>query len=194
MVLREFHADRIWEARPAFVLRDTGDALSFFIPEGTLPMRATDDGGSVLRVPPAGWSLTPAPRPGRRSIRSFASTAHPHAVLAIWDAGWKPRCWYVNLQLPMRRSPVGFDTTDLFLDLVGTPDARDWTWKDEDELAEALDAGIVDVATAERIRVEAMGLAETVRAGEPPFDGDPWAWRPDTSWGIPTLPEDWERR
>jgi hypothetical protein len=194
VVLREFHGDRLWAARPAFVLRDDGDDLSFFIPEGTRGVDAVDDGGAELRLPHAAWRLERSARPGRRSVRSFASTRDPHAVLAIWDEGWRPRCWYVNLQLPLRRSAVGFDTTDLVLDLVGTPDASAWRWKDEDELAEAIAAGTVDTATADRIRGEAEALAGAVTAGRPPFDGDPWSWRPDPSWGVPDLPDAWDRR
>ena len=194
VVLREFHGDRLWAARPAFVLRDGGEELSFFIPEGTRGVEAVDGAGAELRLPHADWRLERASRPGRRSVRSFASTASPHAVLAIWDAGWRPRCWYVNLQLPLRRSAVGFDTTDLVLDLVGSPDATTWRWKDEDELAEAIAAGIVDPATAERIRGEALALADAVSAGGPPFDDDPWSWRPDPAWGVPELPEGWDCR
>lgn len=194
VVLREFHGDRLWAARPAFVLRDDGDDLAFFIPEGTRGVEAVDAEGAELRLPHADWRLERSTRPGRRSVRSFASTVTPHAVLAIWDAGWRPRCWYVNLQLPLRRSAVGFDTTDLVLDLVGTPDAVMWRWKDEDELAAAIAAGTVDGADAERIRREARALADAVTAGRPPFDADPWSWRPDPSWGVPDLPEGWDRR
>ncbi|MFM7719089.1 MAG: DUF402 domain-containing protein, partial [Actinomycetota bacterium] len=193
VVLREFHGDRIWEARPALVVADAGDDLSFFIPEGTRAMRALAPDGAVARLPGGAWALAPSP-PRRRSVLSFASTSRPHAVLAIWDAGWVPRCWYVNLQLPMRRTATGFDTTDLFLDLVGTPDGSSWTWKDEDELAEAVAAGLVDPATAERIRAEARDLADAVSARRPPFDVDRWAWRPDPAWALPELPADWDRR
>lgn len=33
----------------------------------------------------------------------------------------------------MRRTAIGFDTFDLLLDLVISPDLSQWTWKDEDE-------------------------------------------------------------
>ena len=42
--------------------------------------------------------------------------------------------WYVNLQLPFRRTELGFETMDLVLDLIVDPDGS-WRWKeDEDEL------------------------------------------------------------
>ena len=101
----------------------------------------------------------PASAPSTKAVLSVASTARPHAVLAIWDAGWVPRCWYVNLQAPLRRTAIGFDTTDLFLDLVGTPDGSRWTWKDEDEAEQAVTEGLLDDAALARIRGEAQALA-----------------------------------
>ena len=193
VVLREFHGERIWEARPALVVADAGEDLSFYVPEGTRAMRAVGPDGATARLPDGAWGLSASP-PRQRSVLSFASTRRPHAVLAIWEAGWVPRCWYVNLQRPMRRAATGFDTTDLFLDLVGTPDGGTWTWKDEDELAAAIGAGYVDAATAEGIRDEAEALADDVRSGRPPFDVDRWAWRPDPAWALPALPADWDRR
>ncbi|MBL0345175.1 MAG: DUF402 domain-containing protein [Anaerolineales bacterium] len=42
-------------------------------------------------------------------------------------------CWYVNLQEPIRRTPIGFDTMDHTLDIVINPDMSEWKWKDDDE-------------------------------------------------------------
>ena len=42
--------------------------------------------------------------------------------------------WYVNFELPFVRTPLGFDTRDLALDLVVAPDGT-WAWKDEEEFA-----------------------------------------------------------
>ena len=95
---------------------------------------------------------------------------------------------------PLRRTPIGFDTTDLFLDLVGTPDGARWTWKDEDEAAQAVTEGLLDDAALARIRGEAQALAESVRRREPPFDVDWWSWRPDPAWVAPDLPDDSDRR
>lgn len=43
--------------------------------------------------------------------------------------------WYIDLQEPLRRTPIGFDTRDYTLDIVVTPDRSSWSWKDEDEFA-----------------------------------------------------------
>ncbi|MCX4529303.1 DUF402 domain-containing protein [Streptomyces sp. NBC_01551] len=51
--------------------------------------------------------------------------------------------WYVNFQRPLRRTSIGFDTFDLFLDLIVDPDLSRWTWKDHDEYAHARRLGVV---------------------------------------------------
>lgn len=193
VVLREFHDGRPWEARPARVVADDGERLRFFVPYGARPARPVDGDGDRLRMPGASWRHVRS-GPSPRAVLSTASTLRPHAVLAIWEADWVPSRWYVNLQEPLRRTALGFDTTDLFLDLVGTPDAATWTWKDEDEAAEAVAAGHLDATRLDRIRDEAEALAASIRRGDPPFDEDWWAWRPDPSWTVPDLPGDWAHR
>ena len=192
IVLREFHDGRPWEARPAVVVDALEDSFRFFVPFGTRAVRAIGADGGRLRLPTGEWGHGRS-APSSKAVLSVASTVRPHAVLAIWDEGWMPRCWYVNLQAPLRRTAIGFDTTDLFLDLVGTPDATTWTWKDEDEATQAVAAGLLDDGTLGRIRDEAEGIASAIRRREPPFDGDWWAWRPDPAWAVPDLPADWDR-
>lgn len=194
VALREFHGDRLWEVRAARVVLDATDDLRFFVAAGSRPMRAIDGDGAAMRMPGPSWRLAPG-EPGSGPVLSFASDLRPHAALAIWTDDWRPRCWYLNLQLPLRRTAVGFETTDLFLDLVGSPDRSTWRWKDEDDLAEALSAGLVDAPTAERTRVEAEELAEAIREGRPPFETDWWEWRPEPEWTVPPgLPDGWDRR
>ena len=88
----------------------------------------------------------------------------------------------MNLQAPLRPTSLGFDTTDWALDVVVDP-AGAWRWKDEDDFAEAQVLGILDAATASRVRAE----AERVIANRPWPTGLE-AWRPDPAWAIPELP------
>ncbi|MFF4323315.1 DUF402 domain-containing protein [Streptomyces sp. NPDC001568] len=53
------------------------------------------------------------------------------------------RNWYVNFEHPTRRTPAGFDTFDLTVDLLVTPDLTGWEWKDADEYAYVRRLGIV---------------------------------------------------
>jgi predicted RNA-binding protein associated with RNAse of E/G family len=96
--------------------------------------------------------------------------------------------WYVNFQVPFRRSAVGFDTLDLFLDLEITPDlvSRD---KDLDDYEQALRLGLFgdDVRTAvDRARREVLRRVERTAY---PFRGIDTEWRPEAGWGPAELPE-----
>ena len=123
---------------------------------------------------------------------------HTHRVLRLTPFGrahsldlyWRDdelRGWYVNLQEPLRASRLGWDTRDHALDLW-RPAGGEWQWKDEDELAHAVELGIwtPDEAAAFRAEGERV-LGETrVPTG--------WEeWRPDPAWPLPELPPDWER-
>ena len=67
--------------------------------------------------------------------------------------------WYVNLQEPLRRSPLGFETDDLVLDIRIQPDGS-WAWKDEDELEEAVRLGRFTEDEAQAIRAEGERVVE----------------------------------
>jgi predicted RNA-binding protein associated with RNAse of E/G family len=51
--------------------------------------------------------------------------------------------WYVNFQRPLRRTSIGFDTFDFFLDLLVEPDVSAWSWKDQHEYEHARRLGVV---------------------------------------------------
>jgi hypothetical protein len=39
-----------------------------------------------------------------------------HSMLLVWDDG-RFECWYINLERPLERAPVGFDYLDQELDI-----------------------------------------------------------------------------
>jgi predicted RNA-binding protein associated with RNAse of E/G family len=101
--------------------------------------------------------------------------------------------WYVNLQRPIVRTSLGFDTSDLALDVIIRPDLVTYQWKDEDELAEDVERGFVTTEEGKAIRAEGEGVIETARGQGPPF-GDGWeAWQPDASRVVPKIPDGWDR-
>jgi hypothetical protein len=102
-----------------------------------------------------------------------------------WDLAWR----YINLEDPWRRTAIGFDSRDLYLDLIAGPDGDDWEWKDEDELAWIVEHGRFDADRAAQIRKDGERAVEAVRK----IDSiDRWRnWRPDPAWPIPTLPDRW---
>jgi protein associated with RNAse G/E len=52
-----------------------------------------------------------------------------------WTGPGRHLGWYVNLQCPYRRTPLGIEAMDLMLDIVVEPDMT-WRWKDDDEFDE----------------------------------------------------------
>lgn len=108
-----------------------------------------------------------------------------HSIEIYWDTDWNHFSWYVNLQTPVVLNGRFVDTTDQALDVTVQPNGV-WSWKDEDELAEAVALGIWTPAEADEIRAE----GERVVADAPWPTG--WeSWRPPPDWGPLGLPRDW---
>jgi predicted RNA-binding protein associated with RNAse of E/G family len=189
--LREMWLGRVWEARPATVVQDQPHQRMLHVPGGVTAMVAVDDEDGELRLYRHRWRL--APRVTRRSFLSFAWPEEAYGILAFWDpddgsfAGW-----YVNLETPLRRTAVGFDFTDHCLDVLVSADRSTWTWKDEDELQEAVARGIFTAEEAAAFRADGERAVDRILSGRPPFDQDWSTWRPDPEWPLPTLPPGWD--
>lgn len=116
-----------------------------------------------------------------------------HDVRLFWESEtWRFLGWYINLQAPLRRVEVGFDTADHVLDIDVAPDLA-WRWKDEDEFAIAQRIGRFSEDEAAAIHAEGERIIADVEALRWPFDGGYETWRPDPSWGVPVMPVDWNR-
>jgi len=118
-------------------------------------------------------------------VLRFEREGARHSIDIYWTAEWEQMSWYVNLQLPTVVGERFVDTTDQALDVLAFPDGT-WRWKDEDELAEAVELGIWGEAEAAEIRAE----GERVIA-EAPWPTGWEEWRPPESWGPLGLPRDW---
>ena len=95
-------------------------------PDGYLKRWATD-------APPfdTEWEQT--------HVLRFEAPGARHSIEVYWTLEWEQLSWYVNLQTPTIVADGRIDTTDQALDIVVSPDGE-WRWKDEDELAEAVEA------------------------------------------------------
>ncbi len=192
VALRNVWNGTIVSARGANVVRDDPATRMLYVPIDAPWMAPVRADGTPFRMPVGTWSLEER-RWDSTHLLSFAWPGQPHAVLLFWDAGWQPLRWYVNLQTPLRPTPVGFDYADLVLDAVATPDRSSWEWKDEDELAEAIRHGLISAEDETRLRIDGEAAVRRILDREPPFDRDWWEWRPDPSWPAATLPRDWDR-
>ncbi|MYH68134.1 MAG: DUF402 domain-containing protein, partial [Dehalococcoidia bacterium] len=106
------------------------------------------------------------------------------ATWVWWTPDWEFLGWYVNLEEPLRRTPLGFDLRDLWLDIVVDAE-RNWQWKDEDEVERVVERGLMSEAVADRIRREGEAVIADIERGAWPFTDDIRDWRPDPSWPTP---------
>ena len=180
---------RVWWAVPVTVVADRCDLVALYVAPGT-PFKA----GEVLKGDPAlptTWRLID--RPWVNHILQLTKPGEAHSIWAVWP----PDCdalayWYVNLQEPLERTEIGFDTRDNMLDIVVEPDLSAWRWKDEVDVANAVEARILSREEAAEIRREGERVVELIERGTPPFDPTWATWRPDPAWPIPALGSGWD--
>jgi len=190
VALREVWDGRIFEAIPARVVDDRGDRRTFYIgPCTSKSARGTD--GDWLRLPIGDWTLDD--RSSQGHLLSFSVDGVAAAPILIWNERWQPRYWYVNLETPPTPTAIGFDFTDHVLDVLVSIDRSTVTWKDEDELDEAVRLGLFTPEDAADFRRDGERAVERLVNRESPFDRDWTDWRPDPSWTAPSLPPGWDR-
>lgn len=195
---RGIYRNRIWHAIPTTIVKDTGQELVLALTPGTnclveehYPTR-NNNGKRRWDFKDKDWSLS-----------NF--TWHTHRVLLILEQSkyfstnffWNHEKnefvgYYINFQLPFKRSRCGIDTLDLELDIDIDPDFS-FHWKDLDDYQKGIETEIILpewVKEIESAKIEILGSLEARRY---PFDGSWLDWKPDPAWSPPTLPENWDK-
>jgi predicted RNA-binding protein associated with RNAse of E/G family len=189
IALRQTWKSLIWSARPATVVEETTYQTKLFIPAGIRWMAPFSD-RRRMKIPQLEFELVELLY-DEAHVLSFSWPDTWYAVLLFFRPDWSPWSWYVNLQEPLRKTRVGFDTLDHELDVIVEFDGS-WRWKDEEELAEAIRRGVIAAEEEPRLRADGERAVQRILGHEPPFDRDWTAWRPDPAWYVPTLPEGWD--
>ncbi len=200
IVVQEVWRGRLWSVRPVMVVVDCGGFLALWCPRGTRWKTATTPPTRLRAATRAerfvasltlsdwilgdfGWDV---------ATLALLHAGDWHAVWVSWRETGESWGWYVNLQRPFHRTERTLQTMDLMLDILVAPD-RQWHWKDEDEFAALVAAGLITTAEAAWVREEAQRVIERVAADAPPFN-EPWHdWRPNPRWSVPELPEGWDQ-
>ncbi|MCY3707707.1 MAG: DUF402 domain-containing protein [Caldilineaceae bacterium] len=193
VLFRQVWSSRAWAAIPATIIEDSSHLVSFYIAPGAIFAGPDCSREEHLQVAASGaWECKLYEWTGQHHL--WASVPGEAAsIWTIWSApDWTHVGWKVNPELPLKRTPVGFDTTDHVLDAVISADLSSWRLKDEDELAVAIELGLFTVAEGDRIRRETQRIAtECVTSRRPRLQA--WAaWRPPAEWKRPILPQNWE--
>ncbi|MFE4974254.1 DUF402 domain-containing protein [Kitasatospora sp. NPDC056651] len=196
-VRRDVVHGRVWSAMPYTVLADDGATLTIAARPGTdslVPARwaaAARAGGTrsgcIDDLAAGQWELDHWTWRDTVVVGRFTAGA-PFSVHRFLTPEGRPLRWYVNFERPYRRTAIGVDTFDLFLDLVIDPDLSTYSWKDEDEYAQARRLGVVDEATHRQVdRARDLALAQ-LRDRSGPFAPEPDAWRLPPEGPLPVLP------
>ena len=190
---------KLISARPLTVVEDSPERLALYSHPGSPYYSATVISGSRNALTPEErvdilMSSEPPPLERRISRERHVLTLSPpgeaHSVWLFWTVEWEFRFWYVNLQEPIKRTPGGILVQDQVLDIVASPD-RAWNWKDEDDFFALAERGFFTREEAASIRAEGERMAAAIESNASPFS-DGWeSWRPDASWPVPQIPEDW---
>jgi len=200
-VIRGVVNHQVWLAQSVIVIKDTKEETVLLLlpgaecafPEGYWRWRKNSDFSQGTRWQEAknehillrefNWHTN--------RVLMFLEPEKFYSCFIFWDHATDHfRCYYINFQLPYRRSHFGFDTLDLDLDIV-IDTHYNWKWKDEEEYQEGIrESGIQEawVNGVERSKVEVM---ERIRQRRYPLDGSWLDWRPDPTWAPPALPEKW---
>ncbi|MCI0610546.1 MAG: DUF402 domain-containing protein [Anaerolineae bacterium] len=101
-------------------------------------------------------------------------------------------CYYINFQLPFKRSDCGIDTLDLDLDLLINPDFS-FEWKDVDDYQKAIDNEVIFPDWAHGIDSAKQEIFSRLEKCSYPYDGFWLDWMPDPNWLPPKLPENWDK-
>lgn len=187
IVRREVWRGQPWLCTVVVVVEDTPEQLVAYLPEE-----------APFSFPPSADGR-PHPWSGKQSweghgVLMLHRPGDHYAVWHFWEGPERHFAgWYLNLQEPFRRTPVGFDTMDLELD-VWIPVDGPWCFKDEERLYERVRDGRFTEEQAAEIRSVGDELGTTLDRGERWWD-ERWAeFRPDGSWHAPSWPEGWDGR
>lgn len=194
----------VYEKTPVYVqslrvIKDTPEEIALFIWPGAecaVPVgwvsdrrewgmkRWSETMSGALRLEKFSWG-----------INRFLILLEPekfYSTIYIWDATSSEFvCYYINFQVPFRRTPLGFDTLDLDLDLVIDPSFT-WEWKDEEEYQQGIHAGGIRPEWVREVELAQPEVFERIEQQAYPLNGSWLNFQPDPNWSLPYLPKNWD--
>ncbi len=188
VVRREINWGQPAIAWPVVVVVDDAELLALFTP------------------PSAPFSYSDAPYPSDTGHHPWwpQTKWEGHGVLmlqrpgdayAVWHFWSGPNrdfdCWYLNLQDPFRRTPLGIDTEDHELDIVIKPDGT-WVYKDAELLESRIRDGRYSFEKGEQIKEQGRQLASMIDEKRTWWDRSWSEWIPPHTWtSPPAVRVDW---
>ncbi len=202
VALRGIYNRRPWYIQSALVVQDKPEEVALavlpgaecFAPEGYIhgkhgPSGHWDRWGEYAKDH---WDLQRYAWHTNRLLMLLQPEKY-YASIYFWQAARNQFIgYYINFQLPFRRSKIGFDTFDLELDIVIGP-TYEWRWKDAEEYKRGIECGILRQEWIQEIEAAKPEVLERIEKRAYPFDGAWLHWMPDPAWSPPGLPANWDK-
>lgn len=194
--------DRVWIAHSVTVVQDTPDLLVAYltpgatckVPQGLIDRKwgGVANGGSRWDEQDGRqWRLVDWRWQHRRALILMPPDKY-YAIFLFWlETTGEFEGWYVNFQLPYRKTAWSTDSLDLEIDLIVKPGGA-WQWKDETEYRAGVARGSIPAVVAAKVEEAREEVIALLAAGSPLFDRRWIDWRPDPTWKIPSLPPMWD--
>ncbi|MDQ7807818.1 DUF402 domain-containing protein [Amycolatopsis sp. A133] len=193
-VVERFHRPdgSIGQVHPLRVLEDDGRVLLAWLPAGTPIIGSRLADGRLMHDAPLDQRFriprvaVPDSWHGTSTLRRIPEDEWS-SVWWFFDLEGRFKNWYVNLEIPLGRTPGAVDRIDGVLDVVVERDGS-WRWDDEDEAEAAIEVGRLTLEQFDRLRAEGERIGALAERGAYPFDGTDTDFRPDEGWPAPALP------
>jgi hypothetical protein len=184
---------KVFWAYPAIVVQGTTDLIALYMPAGifgkNVEQRPTPQNllsPDKINIVDCQWERT--------DVLMLIVPGEAFSTYVMWKTGTKELvCWYINLQEPIRRTSIGFDTMDNMLDVVVSPDMSGWKWKDDDEFAEAERVGLYSHEKAREIWADGEKAAKLVTVERRAFYEKWKMWQAKPEWKTPKLSPLWNK-
>jgi hypothetical protein len=192
IILREHWNNKVWTVRPVTVVADVPDVIALYMmPDTTCKHPCAIDGSPVPHFLPDEWLLIDRQWQGGGALY-LSQPGQWYAIMGLFeDNGERIEQWYINLQTPYQRTPLGFDYLDQELDIIVNRNLTSWHWKDEEKFLNAQRRRRISIEQAEHVRHVGENFLQQLQTGGMGLT-DLWRdWQPPKHWHIPSLPDTW---
>lgn len=185
--------EKVYWAYPTIVIKDNPELIVLYMPAGvmgkdTAHKPTPNELLSIEEIKIADYQWK------RTDVVMLIVPGESFSTYLMWETGTKNLdCWYVNLQEPIRRTLIGFDTMDNMLDVVISPDMNSWRWKDDDEFTAAQNIGFYSPEKAREIWAEGERAIQLITKERRDLYKKWETWQPNPEWELPILSPDWQK-
>ena len=198
IVWRELYRERVWHAKSVFVVRDLPNEIALSIIPGAECAaeehyaRGIKNGRRRWDFKNSDWKLERYSWLENR-VLAITEPEKYYSIMLFWNhASNRFLGYYVNFQLPFRPYDDGVESLDLDIDIDIEPNLT-FKWKDIDDYQNAINHGLIMPEWVDEIDKAKPEIFDKLEKRQYPFDGSWLDWKPDPSWALPKLPENWDK-